>query len=66
MPDADMVFLLRTVLDEICANVAPSDTAMRERVAAKLRDAAQAASCSIEDLKRAGRDELMRAPTMWR
>lgn len=66
MPDADMVCLLRAVLDEVCADVAPSDTAMRQRVAAKLREAAQAATCSIEDLRRAGRDELTRAPTMWR
>ncbi|GMO31778.1 hypothetical protein [Bradyrhizobium sp. TM233] len=66
MPDAEMVSLLRTVLDEVCADVAPSDTAIRERVAAKLREAAQAAPCSIEDLRRAGRIALTRAPTMWR
>lgn len=48
MLDADMVSLLRAVLDEVCADVAPSDTAMRQRVAAKLREAAQAATCSLE------------------
>lgn len=34
MPDADMVSLLRAVLDDVWADVAPSDTAMRQRVAA--------------------------------
>lgn len=48
MPDADMVSLLMAVLDDVCADVAPSDTAMRRRVAAKLSEAAQAATCSLK------------------
>lgn len=66
MPDAEMAALLRVVLDEVCAEIPPWDTAARERVAARLRAAARADSCSLEDLKRAARDALTRAPTMWR
>lgn len=64
MPDADRAVLLQAVIDEICAEIA--EAATRERIAAKLREALRADHCSVEDLKRAGRDELMRAPTMWR
>jgi hypothetical protein len=66
MPDADMASLLRAVLDEIWAEISPTETATRERVAAKLREAARADRCSLEDLKRAGREGLTRTPTMWR
>ncbi len=66
MPDADMVSLLQAVLDDVCADIPPAEAATRERVAGKLREAAQTGACSVEDLKRAGRDELARAPTMWR
>ena len=66
MPDAETAALLRAVLDEICADLAPSEMAMRERVAAKLSDLVRSGYRSREDLKREGRDALSRAPTMWR
>lgn len=66
MPDAEMAALLQVVLDEVCAEIPPRDTATRERVAARLRAAARENRCSLEDLKRAGWDALTRAPTMWR
>ena len=65
MPDAEMAALLRAVLDEVCADVPWSETATRERVAASLSEAARMGHCSTEDLRRAGRDALIRAPTMW-
>lgn len=65
MPDAEMAALLWAVLDEICADLAPSEAATRERVAARLSDLVRAGHCSVDDLKRAGRDALIRAPTMW-
>ncbi|WP_027553722.1 hypothetical protein [Bradyrhizobium sp. Cp5.3] len=65
MSDADMTALLHKVLDEVCADVPASETATRERVAARLREAARRDDCSVEDLKRAGCDALCRAPTMW-
>lgn len=66
MPDADMVILLQAVLDDVCADLPSTESSMRERVAAKLHEVAQREHCSVEDLKRAGRNELMRPPTMWR
>lgn len=55
MPDAEVAALLRVVLDQVCAEIPPWDTATRERVAARLRAAAREDRCSFEDLKRAGR-----------
>jgi hypothetical protein len=65
MPDAEMTALLRAVLDEVCAGVPWAEVTTRERVAAKLREAARTGRCSVEDLKRTGRDALIRTPTMW-
>jgi DNA-binding transcriptional ArsR family regulator len=65
MPDAEMAALLRAVLDDVCADLAPSETATRERVAARLSDLVRSGRCSVNDLRRAGRDALIRAPTMW-
>ena len=66
MPDAEMAALLRAVLDEVCADIAPSDTATRERVAARLSDLVRSGCCSVDELKRVGLDALINAPTMWR
>ncbi|WP_298876162.1 hypothetical protein [uncultured Bradyrhizobium sp.] len=66
MPDAEMTALLQAVLDEVCADVPPWDATTRARVAMRLRATARQDSCSPEDLQRAGRDALIRAPTMWR
>ena len=66
MRDAEMAARLQAVLDEVCANLAPTEAGKRERVAAKLRDAVREDGCSLEDLRRAGRDALTHAPTMWR
>jgi len=65
MPDAEMTALLQAVLDEVCADIPPWDTRTRERVAARLRDLVRSGCCSVEKLKRAGREALTRAPTMW-
>jgi len=65
MPHAEMAALLRAVLDEVCADIPPSDVVTRERVAARLGDLVRSRRCSVDDLTRAGRDALIRAPTMW-
>jgi hypothetical protein len=65
MPDAEMAALLRAVLDEVCADISWSETTTRERVAARLSEAARMGHSSAEDLRRVGRDALSRAPTMW-
>lgn len=66
MPDAEMAALLRAVLDEVCAEIPPWDTTTRGRVAARLSDLVRSRQCSVDDLRRAGGDALVRAPTMWR
>jgi hypothetical protein len=66
MLDTETSALLRAVLDEVCANIPPSQIATRQRVAAKVLEAAEKNHWSIEDLKRAGRDALNSVPTMWR
>lgn len=66
MPDAEITALLQAVLDEVCADIPAWDTTTRERVAMRLRATARQDRYSLEDLKRAGQDALIRAPTMWR
>ncbi|SFH99496.1 hypothetical protein [Bradyrhizobium sp. Gha] len=66
MPHADMTAALQAVLDEVCADIPPWDTTLRERVAARLRAVAREHNCSLEDLKQAARHALTRPPTMWR
>ncbi|RXH10869.1 hypothetical protein [Bradyrhizobium guangzhouense] len=65
MPDAEMTALLQAVLDEVCAELPPWDTTTRERVAERLRNLVRSGRSSVDELKRAGRDALIRAPTMW-
>ncbi|MGY4626360.1 hypothetical protein [Bradyrhizobium sp. USDA 4486] len=66
MLDAEIAALIQAVLDDACAGLRLSELATRERVATRLREAAQTDRRSIEDLKQAARDALVRAPTMWR
>lgn len=66
MPDAETVALLRAVLDELCASISPFDASTRTKVASKLLEAARAGRSSVEDLKQAGEEVLLRCPTMWR
>ena len=64
MSDADAAALLRAMLDEICAGLPLSETATRERVAARLRKIVREDCRSLEDLRRVGRNALVHAPTM--
>ncbi|WP_194477215.1 hypothetical protein [Bradyrhizobium sp. CCBAU 53338] len=64
MPDAEITVLLEAVLDDVCAGTPPWDTTTRERVAVRLRAVAREDHCSLEDLERARRDALTRAPIM--
>ena len=66
MLDTEMSPLLWAVFDEVCANVPPSQTATRQRVAARILELAETGQWSIEGLKQAGREALASAPTMWR
>lgn len=66
MPDAEMTALIQAVLDDVCAGLPLSELATRERVATRLREAAQTDCRSIQALRQAAQDALVRAPTMWR
>lgn len=66
MHDAETVAVLRAVLDELCANLATSDTGTRTHVASKLLKTARRGPSSIDDLKEAGKGALKQPPTMWR
>ncbi len=66
MLETDMTALLRAVLDEVCADIPPSDTAARQRVASRILEAARSGHWLVEDLKQAGRAALTSVPTMWR
>ena len=65
MFDADTRALLRTILDEVCGQIDPSQTATRTHVAAEIL-AAAGREATPENIKAAGRDALKSAPTMWR
>ena len=65
MPDAEIDALLRAFLDEVCADIPSWDTTTRQRVAVRLRDLVRSGCNSVNELERAGRDALTRAPTMW-
>ena len=65
MPDAETAAMLRAILDELCANLSPSDASTRTNVASKLLETARRGASSLDDLRSAGR-EALREPTMWR
>jgi hypothetical protein len=66
MHDTETVAVLRAVLHELCANLAPSDVSTRTRAAAKPLETAQHRPASIDRLKETGTAALRPPPTMWR
>jgi hypothetical protein len=66
MPDTETAALLRTVLEELCAQLPSFDASTRTNVASRLLDAAKQGKCSLDDLREVGREALHRTPTMWR
>jgi len=66
MPDTETAALLRTVLDELCAQLPSFDASTRTNVASRLLDAAKQGRCSLDDLREAGKQGLHKTPTMWR
>jgi hypothetical protein len=66
MSDAEIAALLRTVLDELCASVSPSDASTRATVAATPRETAKQGKSSLDDFERAGWEASRQPPTMWR
>jgi hypothetical protein len=66
MFDPKTAALLRAALDEVCGNVPQFESSTRTRAASKILEAATRGACSMDDLKEAGREALLDAPTMWR
>ena len=66
MPDSETAALLRTVLDELCAQLPDFDASARTVVASRLREAMEQGACSLDDLRQAGKSALHQTPTMWR
>lgn len=65
MPHSETAALLRTVLEELCTELALVDTGTRTNVASRLLEAAKQGGCSIDDLREVGREALHKTPTMW-
>jgi hypothetical protein len=63
--DSATTSLLKAVLDEVCAQIPPSDTSLRTHVASKILECARNGECSIEELQNAGQRALRARPTMW-
>jgi hypothetical protein len=66
MPDRETVAVLRTLLEELCASLAPSDVHTRTKVASRLLETVKQGEPSLEELRAAGKQALLKTPTMWR
>ncbi len=66
MLDAETAAMLRVVLNEVCADISPFDTATRTHVASSLLEKTRQANSSLDDLRQAAITALRRPPTMWR
>jgi hypothetical protein len=66
MFDTETTALLRSVLDEVCANVSSYENGVRAHVASALLEVATRGGRTFEDLKEAGALALQTAPFMWR
>jgi hypothetical protein len=66
MPDAETAAVLRAVLNEVCADISPFDTAARTHVASRLLERVRQADTSLENLRETANNALRRPPTMWR
>ena len=65
MPDRETAALLRTLLEELCASLAPSDVHTRTKVATRLLETVRQGERSLEELRAAGK-QVLQTPTMWR
>lgn len=64
MLDAATTALLRAVLDEVCKNLSPYQTAVRAHVASKILEAASRGEKTHDALQRVGREALSNLPIM--
>jgi hypothetical protein len=66
MPDTETAALLRSLIEELCAQVPKFDADTKINVASKLLEAVERGRLSVVDLRAAGKEALRQPPTMWR
>jgi hypothetical protein len=66
MPDIKTAALLRSLLDELCAQLPKFDADTKINVASKLLEAVEQGRSSVDDLRAVGKEALRHPPTMWR
>ena len=65
MPDSETATLLRSIHDELCAQVRYFDTDTKVELASKLLEAVKQGRSSIDELREIGKQALRQTPTMW-
>lgn len=66
MPDPETATLLRSIHDELCAQVHHFDGHTKVELASKLLEAVKQGRSSIDELREVGQQALRKTPTMWR
>lgn len=66
MPDTRTAALLRSLIEELCAQVPKFDADTKINVASKLLEAVEQGRSSVDYLRAAGEEALRQPPTMWR
>jgi hypothetical protein len=64
--DSQIIFALRTVLEDVCGHLPLGSTTARTLVASKILECAHGGQQTYDELKEAGQVALKAAPTMWR
>jgi hypothetical protein len=65
MFDRDVTALLRTILDEVCADASDFEAGRKALVASKLLESASKGELNADTLRSVGRRALMSPPSMW-
>jgi hypothetical protein len=65
MFSTEVTALLRTILDEVCADLPQHEAGRKALVASKLLESASKGELSADALRSAGRRALKTPPSMW-
>jgi len=65
MFDPEVTALLRTILDEVCADLSEFEPGRKALVASKLLESASKGELSADTLRSVGRRALKVTPSMW-
>jgi urease gamma subunit len=64
--DSKTISALRTILEDVCGHLPANSTTARTFVASQMLECARRGEQTYEELRKAGREALKTAPTMWR